>query len=557
MVSALGTTQAQISNTVYVNTFPGSTVGDKTTNAQLTCSAAANLPCIVVFDPSLSAYPVGTMPAPCAQCIWQDHRASVAGTLTALSVNGIVNAASFPGPDIGAQVNAAIAAIAGCGQVVIPPGIYRWTTPIIKPRCVRITGASNVSTILATTTITSGCALTIADAQTIAAIPPLTMTPAPNVYASGGIEDITLQGAGTSNMAAGVCIGDATLTDYADHQNFNRVKWINWTTAVTWGNNAWDTTIFESIITGNATGISFPPGLSDSGESLNVIGTSVQNNGTGLNLVGFGDFYFSHDRFDYNTTAGTVDIATFVGCHFEQYNGRMLTIAGTAGQNVNIFGGEVVYMLATGSDTDFFYVNSTQSPQFSMQGVQFIANHPVANILNWNGTGGAAVLTIGPLPNYGGGRRFLTSLTNATCNFWGCSINDGQGNLAFSGQHTQLSMSGDVLFNTITGGTSSAPGARLGLGAGNIGLLQGNGVGLRFDSSNGAGNTPVFLTNGSLNADGIDFRAKSSTINGGATINSSSNLPQTTATAPTGTCTPNGYIPVTVNGVTLHLATCP
>jgi hypothetical protein len=43
----------------------------------------------------------------------------------------------------------------------------------------------------------------------------------------------------------------------------------------------------------------------------------------------------------------------------------------------------------------------------------------------------------------------------------------------------------------------------------------------------------------------------------GTPITNSSNVPQTTATAPTGTCTPNGYIVVTVNGATLHLATCP
>jgi hypothetical protein len=36
-----------------------------------------------------------------------------------------------------------------------------------------------------------------------------------------------------------------------------------------------------------------------------------------------------------------------------------------------------------------------------------------------------------------------------------------------------------------------------------------------------------------------------------------SNVVQSGASAPTGTCTPNGFIPVTINGATLHLATCP
>jgi hypothetical protein len=45
---------------------------------------------------------------------------------------------------------------------------------------------------------------------------------------------------------------------------------------------------------------------------------------------------------------------------------------------------------------------------------------------------------------------------------------------------------------------------------------------------------------------------------GGATIPSSSNVMQTPDKSPTGQCThPSGYVSVNVNGVTLHLATCP
>ena len=45
---------------------------------------------------------------------------------------------------------------------------------------------------------------------------------------------------------------------------------------------------------------------------------------------------------------------------------------------------------------------------------------------------------------------------------------------------------------------------------------------------------------------------------GGTTIPSSSNVMQTPAKSPTGPCpAPNGYVSVNVNGVTLHLATCP
>lgn len=65
---------AQTDNTFYVKQFAGSTVGQKTTAAQAACNPNTNVPCIIVFDPSLSQFVQGTMPTQCAQCIWQDFR---------------------------------------------------------------------------------------------------------------------------------------------------------------------------------------------------------------------------------------------------------------------------------------------------------------------------------------------------------------------------------------------------------------------------------------------------------------------------------------------------
>lgn len=62
------------SNTYYVSQFQGADVGAKTTNAQAACSPNASLPCIIVFDAILAAWPQGTMPARCAQCTWMDYR---------------------------------------------------------------------------------------------------------------------------------------------------------------------------------------------------------------------------------------------------------------------------------------------------------------------------------------------------------------------------------------------------------------------------------------------------------------------------------------------------
>jgi len=78
---------AQTDNTVYVKNFAGATVGDMTTAAQAACNPS--LTCIVIFDPSLANLTQGTMPTPCATCIWEDYRVPATLSITGnLYVNG-------------------------------------------------------------------------------------------------------------------------------------------------------------------------------------------------------------------------------------------------------------------------------------------------------------------------------------------------------------------------------------------------------------------------------------------------------------------------------------
>lgn len=65
---------AQTDNTFYVKNFQGSTVAQKTVQAQAACEANPAVPCIIVFDPTLATYSQGTMPAKCSQCVWKDYR---------------------------------------------------------------------------------------------------------------------------------------------------------------------------------------------------------------------------------------------------------------------------------------------------------------------------------------------------------------------------------------------------------------------------------------------------------------------------------------------------
>ncbi len=126
LVLASGAALAQTDNTFSVMQFPGNDIGTKTTAAQAACNPNTLIPCVIVFDPSLSVFASGTMPRKCPQCVWQDNRTSSGAT----NVPGVVNAALLPGTDIGAKINAFATANSASGHLYIPLGVYRFSTPI-------------------------------------------------------------------------------------------------------------------------------------------------------------------------------------------------------------------------------------------------------------------------------------------------------------------------------------------------------------------------------------------------------------------------------------------
>lgn len=361
------------------------------------------------------------------------------GAVNTQIANSAVNAAMYPGEDMGTQINNAIAAV-GCGEVLVPKGTYTVKTTIHKPRCINLRGQSAYGTIL-NWTATSGTGLVIADDG------------ADTQYSEGEISDLTIQGSGRdTSTGTGIYIGGDPKTDahgWGDHQNLNRVRVFGWGKAIAWGNNVWSMTILESLISNNRIGLYYPSGLDNSGESINVISTSTQNNHVALDLPGFADFYFAHCRCDYNDTCGTVGSAIFVGEHFEQPSGRILTIAGTFQPNVSIIGGWALIQATTGTDSDMFYVNNPSNPQFLVQGLWMNANHPVTAAINWNGGGKNAVLTVESLP-YWQAYGNIKSILNRRCDFRGCTINDGAtGYFAYNSSGSSIDVDGDALFKSL------------------------------------------------------------------------------------------------------------
>lgn len=342
---------------------------------------------------------------------------SFSNGITASKINGALNAA-FLGGDIGTRLNASIALLPGsCGELYVPVGSYSFSVSVSKPRCIHMHGAAAYATALNYTG--TGWAIVAADAQ------------GTSIYPEGTVDDLTLNGPGAGTTAGGIYFGGdpanviSPSTSYGDHQNVNRVRIFGFGTGVQWGNNAWSNTLSQDLISNNGTGMSFPSNIINSGESIGVINTSVQNNNVmGMNLQ-LGHFTFTSSRCDYNLTCGIVNRADFFGEWFEQLNGIILTEGGAGPPQINIFGGEAKLTDNVSTDAKMFYVNSSLNPSFVMYGTALSSFHAVTNVINWNGSGANPVLNVKALPYYSTG-GFIAALTNATCNFWGCHLEDAQ-----------------------------------------------------------------------------------------------------------------------------------
>lgn len=477
---------------------------------------------------------------------------AIACCITVHAQSGIIVVGLNSTMDIGPQINNAILALPnGCGEVTIPAGNYVQSTTIIKPRCVKIHGEGAFGTVL-NWQPSGGVALVSED------------TSGQFNYPEGDVADISFNGPGassttigtflggvpsgtsiqiyaggtscsSSNPPAGCPLASISASAYSDHQNFNRVRILNFGTAMQWGNNTWSVAISESLISSNGVGLYFPSGLSNSGESISIFGSRIQNNVTGLNLVGFSDFYFYGGSCDYNTSCGNVNAGHFYGVHFEQKVGPILTITGTSQPHVEIMGGWAQLACnstaeSCGADPYMFFVNSSLNPLFKLEGTFLLANHPVDTVVHWNGSGGAAQLIIADLPYHVGNP---SALVDTSCNFWGCRIQDGTGNGAINNSTWSVHLDGTATFNSIMT-TQNGAGASVG-NIGGFANVQGNGTGLRLDPTNCSSSTPIYLINGVINATGNRVIADSYSPNVGTV-------------APAGHCEQPGTLVITGDG---------
>lgn len=199
--------------------------------------------------------------------------------------------------------------------------------------------------------------------------------------------------------------------NYGDNIVFNRVRILNFNTAVQWGNHAWLNSFIQSNLSANAVGMYFPADLTESGEAISInAGTLIGSNGQGIVTAKNGnpdvDFHISQASVDYNVgwalANGSVhsqfDIS---GSHVEQPQ-LWLTSIGPLSVSNSVFtngsrSGTVGYLIdAENSSTACSFTNTTAFN--SGTGVVFNPSGQTCSLFNVYNTGTG----IGNPANYNG-----------------------------------------------------------------------------------------------------------------------------------------------------------
>jgi hypothetical protein len=297
--------------------------------------------------------------------------------ITAGAVNGVLNAAAFPGVDIGAKVNAAFAsavlpAFAGV-RIRIPAGSYTFTTPIV------LHAAGNTGVILEGDA--SGTALHYAGPSNTTAIT--------TDYAGGvgaGIRDITLDYTGRGSDVTGLALQTSSV--WGVFQNLDIAKFANGVLLPI--PLAYIDSWINCRIHNNTIGINDAAGV----ENQHWYGGSVDNNQTGVLVASSAlgtDLYFSQVSFDDNTSVGISLMGggsnvECDGCHFENAGGGTALYVTASQGIIKLIGGEILDDVATGTLAAF--IHSSARAVYVSGTSMFTAGRRVAQAVLFSGGNG-------------------------------------------------------------------------------------------------------------------------------------------------------------------------
>jgi len=484
----------------------------------------------------------------------------------ATSFNGVLNAARAVGSDIGAKINTLIAACAGgpC-PIYIPAGTYGpYTTPIVMASNVELYGAGSAQTKLLYNGASGTYAINIASSVSYMTVHDFSLTgpveTPSNLTSYNNLSGISMAGnhntitkmkvahfwqnggmiglGGSFNTISdndleyGTYIILGNGTNHIIRHNYVSNHYSQAKAFEPPLNHYWDgigtESLQNSLIEGNTTIDNATAGIYTGGGGFGnafgnrIIGNFVKNNWQhGIDTGVTGDVTAGNsvtntviaDNISIDNAGANIwsicNQGMSITGNFVSYTSEFTTFFGSPplSSDAGIAIGDICGTAALDVESNVSVTGNTIMSEFPTQGISYNVAKGIGNVVANNSNTGAQF-------------DFINSALDLTKN-------------TYNAQNTL----GQNITNPVKITATSNP-LTLCFSAGVCSLTSVDGNGAEFHAAS------LFNFLGPFS------------VNGGAAISSSTNVMQTSAGASTGTCTLNGFIPVNVNGVTFHLASC-
>jgi hypothetical protein len=300
------------------------------------------------------------------------------------------------------------AAFASClsklpaGDMLVPYGEYRINGTIALNRNQNLVGQGAKGSVLKCESIKSPCIVAADDSGGV------------NNYSVSSIENLGIEGPGTSNSSVGIYLGgdpDGAINakkSFADSVNLIGIRVTGFNHGVQWGNNAYVNKIVRSLIFENNVGLYAPAGLKNSGEAISITDSDIFNNkSNGIEDHANFEWMIQGTSFDYNSTAiqfyGSVIHAA--NCHFEQNRGQVF-FQPWGNASLSIRDSEILIQANVGDDK---YILSTwpQALNLVIDNVSIWSNHAVRYFMRAQGSITGAVNNL-----HGNGNRKIAAFSD-------------------------------------------------------------------------------------------------------------------------------------------------
>jgi len=348
--------------------------------------------CLSALPTFAQSHTAGMLDLPNTWTAPQTFSAGLSGTVTAQSVNGILNAALFPGSDIGAKINAAYASIlansaVSGGEIQVPAGNYSYSTPILlrgsKPvflRCAKgVMPITPGGTTTLTYTPTTGTAFTF--------------DPGTPAGQGGGMDGCSFAGPGKATSTIGFFVGGSS-SNVTFQNKFSDFLVSGFGTGLTFGGYTWLDTFDGFTFLNNGTNLYMPAGLTLFGENIKFtngyFAQWVGFNTSDVNLLADSELIITFDKVSFDNSGVTINgggaygvNVSFYSCWWENPVGATTADFLTIEQafEVDLYGGGMLEDFASSGRTEFILI-SGGSPNVNIWGGNYKSAETVAQLVN-------------------------------------------------------------------------------------------------------------------------------------------------------------------------------